>query len=30
MNKLLRDLFNTEKIRSFIDNKMVKAESKEE
>jgi len=27
MNKLLRDLINTEKIRSFIDNRMVRTES---
>ena len=30
MNKLLRDLINTEKVKSFIDNIMVETESEEE
>jgi len=29
MNKLLRDLINTEKVKSFIDNIMVETESEE-
>jgi len=30
MNKLLRDLINIEKVKSFIDNIMVETESEEE
>jgi len=30
INELLRDLINTEKVRSFIDNMMVETESEEE